>query len=33
MRGVISKSKMSEVMPEGFDYSSVYEKVMMISAD
>ena len=30
---VISKSKMGEFMPDGFEYSIVYEKVMMIAAD
>ncbi len=30
---VLSKSKMGEIMPDGFEYSIVYEKVMMISAE
>ena len=30
---VISKSKMGEIMPDGFQYSIVYEKVMMINPD
>ncbi len=30
---VISKSKMGEIMPGGFEYSIVYEKVMMINPE
>ncbi len=30
---VISKSKMGEIMPDGFEYSIVYEKIMMIAPE
>ena len=30
---VVSKSKMGELMPDGFEYSIVYERVMQVGPD